>query len=209
MRAHDDLTAVIPHYNTPKALLERAILSLDKYGISYIIVDDGSAEEYKVGLLEYGNKVIYLDHNQGQGVANKYGFLAVKTKWAMKIDSDDYLIDEPIYDNTADIHTTPTIYPCPNSFVELMNKPYAYLGGAVCLSDVYATVYDACVDPRLFEDISAMATMFGLGYTMKHHDERWHFYDVGREGSITTLSTAKQIAEVKKKIHERYELEFM
>jgi len=205
---HDNLTAVIPHYNTPKSLLARAIKSLDKYGIKYIIVDDGSDEKHKAGLLQYKDRVIFLKENKGQGYANYVGFYAVETKWAMRMDSDDYLTTDPSYDDEAVVHTQASIYPQPKSANELFAKPYAYLAGAVARSSVYVKVYSDIVSVRMMEDIEAMGNMFGNNMTMKHHDTIWYAYESKREGSVTGSRTPGECSAIKKKIIKAHALKF-
>lgn len=84
-------------YNTDFAIVKRAIdsvLNQDFNDFEFIIIDDGSNDDYRFKLenyaMEYKNKITYLYHtNRGQSASINLGVLTSKGKYIAIIDADD------------------------------------------------------------------------------------------------------------------------
>jgi len=204
---HDNLTAVVTHYNTPRDLLVRALASLDKFKIPYIIVDDGSDQEFVDGLREFGDRVIYLKKNIGQAQAFYTGAYAVKTKWTLKLDSDDYITDHPVYDDTHDAHVPKIKYDAPITHKGLMAVPYCYFSGSVIKTSFSCASY-AKVTRRLNDDVEAYAHLIGLGAKIATYESSWYKYASDKPKSVSkshNISEKKQAQrEIRQLITEEY-----
>jgi glycosyltransferase involved in cell wall biosynthesis len=204
----DDLTAVVTHYNTPRDLLLRALASLDKFKIPYIIVDDGSDQEFVDGLRRFDDRVIYLKENMGQAFAFYAGAYAVKTKWTMKLDSDDFIIGAPIYNDGYDAHVPKIRYDAPVTHKGLMAKPYCYFSGSVIRASYACKAYST-VRRRLNDDVEAYAHLIGIGAKIATYEENWYHYSrEDRKDSVSkihSISDKKEAQnEIEKIIVDRY-----
>jgi len=185
---HKELTAIVSNYNTPDFLLDRAISSLEKFGINYIITDDGSDDVSN--LEKYGDRVLYLGKNHGQGFAVYAGAYAVKTKWLLKMDSDDFLLDHPIYDDNTDVHISHKPgYEFRPEVEAILARPYAFLGGAVVKTSCMIKAYSGLVSVRLFEDVEAVAKLIANGCSFRYYDEKWYEYTRDRVDSVGNVNS--------------------
>jgi glycosyltransferase involved in cell wall biosynthesis len=199
----DDLTVIVSNYNTPIALLERAISAIKSYNLKYLIVDDGSSDEHRKLLAQFGDNVLYLPENQGQAKARLAGFKAATTKWVMNHDSDDYLISTPVICEYAEINLSPTVKPELLNIEQLFAIPYAYLNGAIMTKCAALLIYEG-VETRLNDDIEAMSNAIGYKVTRITHKKPWYYYDSGREGSITKTHSFKEKVAAREGMKKRH-----
>jgi glycosyltransferase involved in cell wall biosynthesis len=88
-----DVTTLIPVYNTDPKYLDRSINSILNCGYNLILIDDHSDNEDTIDLLygNYNKYVIKSKSIQSQSGALYTGAELINTKYAMTIDSDDYI----------------------------------------------------------------------------------------------------------------------
>ncbi len=90
------ISAVIPTYNRGH-LIGRAIesvLAQRKRPIEIIVVDDGSQDDTRQRVAEFGDRVTYLyQENAGSAVARHHGMQNVQTNWIALLDSDDVWVE--------------------------------------------------------------------------------------------------------------------
>lgn len=93
------VSVVTPYYNYSKYLADcvesvKQSISLDKFVLEHIVVDDGSSEDYRVALekLESPNlKKIYLPRNVGPAQARNEAIAKSDADYFFTLDSDDML----------------------------------------------------------------------------------------------------------------------
>jgi glycosyltransferase involved in cell wall biosynthesis len=100
-QAKDISTVIVTHYNTEKSLMDRCIRSIEKFGIPYIIVDDGSDNP---DLNYNAEKIIYLPENKGTYYAFNEALKHVKTEYTTRMDSDDYFHNDVIIDTDYEVN---------------------------------------------------------------------------------------------------------
>lgn len=103
------ITAVIPTYNRAQ-LLGRAIRSVlaQRYPASeVIVVDDGSSDNTRQVVQEFGDRVRYLfQPNSGVSAARNHGVRNAEADWIAFLDSDDSWDDSHLYRIAAAISDT-------------------------------------------------------------------------------------------------------
>lgn len=93
------LSYIVIVYNTDLNLLKRCLDSIEKnsYKTEIIIIDDGSTKDGIRKLCEqYKNMKYIYKNNGGPGSARNEGILLAKGKYVFFIDSDDYILNNPI-----------------------------------------------------------------------------------------------------------------
>lgn len=95
------VTVIIPHYNTPLDILERAIDSaIDSTyrNLEVVIIDDGSEYSLEGEITErFGERVRYLRKaNEGLGLTRNYGVKNSDGEYIFFLDSDDTITGEGI-----------------------------------------------------------------------------------------------------------------
>jgi hypothetical protein len=107
---NEDITFLYTYYDTPVELFENSLKSVINRGIKILIVDDMSSEEGVKNLnkvvksLDKDNLVsIVRPHKKMQQEGcTYYGASLIKTKYTIRIDSDDKLISLPHYNSYID-----------------------------------------------------------------------------------------------------------
>lgn len=191
------ITALVTHYNKPPELLKRCIDSIEKFGLDYVIVDDGSE---KTGHLSEYKNVIYLKENVGTYKAFRIGIESINTLYTMRVDADDYISGVPdigkgldAYINNIDGKITLD----PQKFSE---RPYAGFNGAVVKTKVLCEMWFSGV--RYYGDIINFSRLISQ-YKCVLNDKVLYVYDKEVHGSITKRKDKqKHIDYAKAKIKE-------
>ena len=89
----NELTIIVPIYNSPINLLNRCLESLDNENIEIILIDDGSNDETQQYIDKYAKtksnmKVLHQD-NTGAATARKNALKYVETEYFSFVDQDD------------------------------------------------------------------------------------------------------------------------
>ncbi len=97
------ISIIIPVYNTPKEILNRCLVSIDKQtskNYEVILVDDGSEEECANYMDTLINDKIIVFHtaNRGSAMARNYGVNHAKYDHLMFVDSDDVIMPNLLSD---------------------------------------------------------------------------------------------------------------
>ena len=170
------LTAIVTYYHT-KTLeqLKRCIDSLDQFHIKWILVDDHSDNRPPYPHLR-------TDKNLGPYGAFELALEHVRTPWVMRVDCDDYLISEPVFDESYDAWC--------NSFAgknklnqdEFFKRPYAGLNGIIAKTDILKRVW--YTDVRQFGDIIIFHRLLRQ-FKVTHYLEDCYVYEAMTPGSMT------------------------
>ncbi len=103
------ISAVIPTYNRAH-LIGRAIesaLAQRKRPFEIIVVDDGSQDDTRQRVAQYGECVTYLhQENAGSAVARHHGMQKAQSNWIALLDSDDIWVDTHLERMTEAISET-------------------------------------------------------------------------------------------------------
>jgi len=192
----NDITVVVTHYNTPDKLMQRCIASLEKYGLKYIIIDDGSDDEHVSNLSKYKNVTIYLRENTGPYIAWKHGLECVDTKYVMRVDSDDYIIGVPDVSTGRDAYVNNLhgkISLAPKTFRE---NPFAGLGGIVVKTWIMDKIWQA--SPGYMFDVVIFHRLL-IHYKPIMNRECLYVYEDNRPGSVTkTMRETKMVQQIRK-----------
>lgn len=114
---HQDISVIIPVYNTEMSLFNRAINSI-KFNCEIVVVNDGSDLEYNY--VCPGAKMIRLTKNVGHLHARRIGVENATGKWVLFLDSDDQLYSDAI-DTINEVFTDTSIN---SNCVKLINFNY-------------------------------------------------------------------------------------
>ena len=96
------VSVIIPSYNRADFIRQTVdtVLQQTFKDIELIVVDDGSTDETRKILAEYGNRIILLGHddwkNKGQSASINLGLRHAKGRYVSILDSDDYWEPEKI-----------------------------------------------------------------------------------------------------------------
>ena len=94
----DNLSIIIPHYNSPTLLNKLLSTIPEKEDIQIIVVDDNSTkelEEYNAVMQKYADRVEFYQNNTGiqsAGACRNIGLDHAKGIWVMFADADDYFM---------------------------------------------------------------------------------------------------------------------
>ena len=107
---NEDITFLYTYYNTPMELFENSLKSVINRGIKILIVDDMSSEEGIKNLNKIVRSldkdklvsIVRPDEKMQQEGCTYYGASLIDTKYTIRIDSDDELIDLPHYNSYMD-----------------------------------------------------------------------------------------------------------
>lgn len=106
------VSVIIPTYNRAKYLPE-AIASIQNQGfesIQIIVIDDGSTDNTRELMAEYGNQVTYLfQENQGPGKARNTGLEVATGKYIAFLDSDDLWLPKKLSIDLAFFEQDPAL----------------------------------------------------------------------------------------------------
>ncbi|MFI4911316.1 MAG: glycosyltransferase family 2 protein [Sedimentisphaeraceae bacterium JB056] len=106
------ISAVIPAYNNGK-YISRAIESVlsQTYPVcEVIVVDDGSTDETKAVVAEFGDQVRYIyKENGGASSARNAGIMAAKGEWIAFLDSDDQWLENRVNDQVELLSRNPSL----------------------------------------------------------------------------------------------------
>lgn len=96
----EQLSIIIPHYNTPKLLMRLLDTIPNLSEIEVLVIDDSSDKDldiYKYCMEKYGERNIKFYTNplktKGAGNARNVGLKCAIGKWLLFADADDYFID--------------------------------------------------------------------------------------------------------------------
>jgi len=93
------VTIIIPTYNAAP-FIERAIdsiLAQTYTDYEIFVIDDGSTDNTKTILEQYGNRITYiLQSNQGVAIARNYGIMNSRSEYIAFLDSDDQWLPEKL-----------------------------------------------------------------------------------------------------------------
>jgi len=149
----NEITILITYYNTKYDIFKETLTSVRTLQVKknnnsqIIIIDDGSDKEYKENIykliteLELSNTTIYhLEKNMNITTAIYNGLEKIKTKYTMRLDSDDIIYYVPVCDEdvdvilkykTAETHEKWKIY-----------EGNSHLPGIVMKTELYKKMYD-------------------------------------------------------------------
>jgi glycosyltransferase involved in cell wall biosynthesis len=198
-----NLTVIITHYNTPEWLLDRAVKSILKRGLSFIIVNDYSDSQYTHFLDKYGERVLNVDRRMGTAGAMYAGMFAAKTPYVMRFDSDDILIGDPGDYTGVDVTMQAHEYNIPRDSRELADRPDAYIGGAIFRVNTTIKLF-AEVENFLHDDIELMYKIFEAKLKTYVSSKKWYLYTSDREDSKTKKATLIEKKEQQDKLRSRY-----
>jgi glycosyltransferase involved in cell wall biosynthesis len=198
----DNLTAVITHYNTPEWLITRAVESIEKHGIDYIIVNDCSAPQFTGFLDKFGNSVLHLCERRGQSGAMYAGMYAASTPYVMRFGSDDILIGLPDEYEDVDVVMPKNKYPIPTTPEELRRSPYTYLNGAIFRVATTLRLWGENRD-MLHDDIEFMYRMFSAKLKTKHSSKKWYEYTSDRKDSVTKTTSLIEKKACQERLYEK------
>ncbi|OQY28177.1 MAG: glycosyl transferase [Candidatus Cloacimonetes bacterium 4572_55] len=112
------VSVIIPTYNRVVMLQEAitSVLEQTYTDFELIVVDDGSTDETQEVLRQYADRLIYLRHDENQGVsaARNRGIRSARGEWIAFLDSDDLWRPEKLeiqiafFDKTPDAHICQT-----------------------------------------------------------------------------------------------------
>lgn len=147
---------ILTYYNLPVQMLCECInsilaLSLHPFEREIIVVDDGSDESPIKGLMQYGDKIIYVrQENGGVSNARNTALNMARGEYIQIVDGDDYLIQTP-YEHCLDL---------------------IRLNG-----DIEMVLFDFTCIPTDETDYSDSAVMTGSAYLQKHniHGTAWGY----------------------------------
>lgn len=109
------MSVVIPAYNRAMFIRQTidSVLNQTYSNIELIIVDDGSTDQTRSILEEYGDKIILMEHpgriNKGQSAAINLGLKQASGKYICILDSDDYWEPDKIEKQVSFLETNPGI----------------------------------------------------------------------------------------------------
>lgn len=189
-----NLTAIVTYYHT-KTLeqLKRCIDSLDQFQIKWILVDDHSDNRPPYPHLR-------TDKNLGPYGAFELALEQVRTPWVMRVDCDDYLISEPVFDESYDAWCNDFNGKVTIDIDEFFKKPYAGLTGIVVKTPIMRRVWTS--ELTTFGDIVIFHRLLRQFKVTKYKKD-CYVYKSQQPGSITAVSwniRGKQLDEAKTKI---------
>jgi len=93
----NNITIIMSYWNVENEYWEKSIQSILKFNIPVIIFNDNCDEEYREQLFKYKDKIKIIDSkkNYGQPTATWNTLQEVKTKYVIRVDSDDELLSLP------------------------------------------------------------------------------------------------------------------
>ena len=190
------LTAIVTYYHT-KTLeqLKRCIDSLDQFHIKWILVDDHSDNRPPYPHLR-------TDKNLGPYGAFEIALEHVRTPWVMRVDCDDYLISEPVFDESYDAWCNDFNGKVNLDADEFFKKPYAGLTGIVVKTPIMRRVWTS--ELAAFGDMVIFHRLLRQFKVTKYKKD-CYVYIPQQPGSITAVSwdiRGKQIDVSKAKITE-------
>jgi len=123
------VSVIIPTFNRAKKAA-RAISSVLYQGFTdyeIIVVDDGSTDETKNAMRQFGEKIRYIDHpsNCGVSAARNTGIRKSGSPFIAFLDSDDYWLPGKLEAQTAFFRTHPEAMICQTEELWIRNGRYA------------------------------------------------------------------------------------
>lgn len=189
-----NLTAIITYYHSKThEQLKRCIDSLDQFHIKWILVDDYSDNRPTYPHLR-------TDENLGPYGAFELALEHVRTPWVMRVDCDDYLISEPVFDESYDAWCNDFNGKVNLNADEFFKKPYAGLTGIVVKTPIMRRVWTS--ELTTFGDMVIFHRLLGQFKVTKYKKD-CYVYIPQQPGSITAVSwniRGKQIDVAKAKI---------
>ena len=190
------LTAIVTYYHT-KTLeqLKRCIDSLEQFNIKWILVDDHSDNRPPYPHLR-------TDKNLGPYVAFAVALSHVRTPWVMRVDCDDYLISEPVFDESYDAWCNDF-----NGKVHLdtglfLKMPYAGITGIVAKTDIMRRVWTS--ELTTFGDMVIFHRLLRQ-FKVTKYEKDCYVYISQQPGSITATpwsERGKLLKIARDKIHK-------
>ena len=189
-----NLTAVITYYHSKThEQLKRCIDSLEQFGIKWILVDDFSDCRPSYPHLR-------TDENLGPYGAFELGLEHVRTPWVMRVDCDDYLISEPVFEESYDAWCNDFNGKVNLDPEDFFKNPYAGLTGIVVKTPIMRRVWTG--ESTTFGDIIIFHRLLRQFKVTKYKKD-CYVYIPQQSGSITAVSwniRGKQIDVAKAKI---------
>ena len=140
------------------------------------------------------------DKNLGPYGAFELGLEHVRTPWVMRVDCDDYLISEPIFDESYDAWCNDFNGKVNLDPEDFLKKPYAGLTGIVVKTPIMRRVWTS--ELSIFGDIVIFHRLLRQ-FKVTKYDKDCYVYIPQQPGSITATSWSirgKQLEIAKDKI---------
>ena len=188
------LTAVVTYYHT-KTLeqLKRCIDSLEQFNIKWILVDDHSDNRPTYPHLR-------TDRNLGPYGAFELALEHVRTPWVMRVDCDDYLISEPVFNDSYDAWCNDFNGKVNLDPEKFLITPYAGLTGIVVKTSIMRRVWTS--ELTVYGDIVIFHRLLRQ-FKVTKYEKDCYVYIAKQPGSITAASwciRGKQLDIAKAKI---------
>ena len=173
------LTAVVTYYHT-KTLeqLKRCIDSLEQFNIKWILVDDHSDNRPPYPHLR-------TDRNLGPYGAFEVGLQHVRTPWVMRVDCDDYLISEPVFNDSYDAWCNDFNGKVNLDPEKFLITPYAGLTGIVVKTSIMRRVWTR--ELTVYGDIVIFHRLLRQ-FKVTKYEKDCYVYIAKQPGSITAAS---------------------
>jgi len=137
----NNITILVAYYNIPEKYFRDCMNSLLKLNTPILIVNDGSSEEYKKIVNSYASEHVDIIHqeNSGQAVATLNGLNHIKTKYVVRVDSDDILLSIP----SSEVHF---------DFLNTRNRIKTFIEYAMIGTSFNGSVFDVKFMKWLYKD---------------------------------------------------------
>lgn len=138
------ISVIIPVYNGDKYINKSvdSVLGQTYQNIDIVVINDGSTDNTKVLLSEYGDKIQVINQlNQGLSAARNAGIKNATGDYLAFLDADDYWLPEKLQSQMAFMQANPHIGFCSTQSM-LVNEDYERIGTWECFRNEYDSILE-------------------------------------------------------------------
>ncbi|MET4147148.1 glycosyltransferase [Arthrobacter sp. UYCo732] len=141
MTLADDVTVIIPAFNSQETIAKAITSCLDLSGSSLIVVDDGSTDR-TADISRAAGALVIQQENAGAWAARNRGLSAARTRFIVFLDADDELLPVGVLksltvlreDSTASVAAGRVLGVMPNGSERLLRRTYDHVDVAALLT---------------------------------------------------------------------------